>query len=209
MPTYSTSVFDYDEGTDNFHFQIDKKSKLISVPEEDSYTSCSINETHNSKAYNNFDYENSMSSPTSKKDSVISQLMNEINSVNSSLNKETKSLPINLTKSTKAYKKDSSGSFSSSSISNSNSTRRVSFSQQVSNVMYIPSNNMLKQVEKARTLTSSLQNGNLKSLNLQDNSSNKQPENSFPKELLHPDCSLTSIFMHKGNLLTLANSPNI
>ncbi|OMJ09372.1 hypothetical protein AYI70_g8845 [Smittium culicis] len=209
MPTYPTSVFDYDEGTDNFHFQIDKKSKLISVPEEDSYKTCPINETSSPIAYNNFDYESSMASPTSKKDSVISQLMNEINSVNSSITKESKGLPINLTKNTKANKKDSSGSFSSSSISNSNSTRRVSFSQQVSNVIYIPSNNVLKQVEKARTLSNSLQHSDLKSLNMRDNSNSKQPESSFPKELLHPDCSLTSIFMHKGNLLTLANSPNI
>ncbi|PVU87462.1 hypothetical protein BB559_006041 [Furculomyces boomerangus] len=70
-------------------------------------------------------------------------------------------------------------------------TRKVSFSTEATQVLYIPSNNTLKQVEKAREKVSS-----------------SFPQNpSIPEEVLDPACSLTSIFMHRGNLHSFSTSP--
>ncbi|OLY79004.1 hypothetical protein AYI68_g6253 [Smittium mucronatum] len=62
--------------------------------------------------------------------------------------------------------------------------RKVSFSPVDDDFVYIPSNNMLKQVEKARSCSD---------------------RSSLPDDLR--DCSLTSIFLHGGSLLSLSKSP--
>ncbi|OMH86310.1 hypothetical protein AX774_g202 [Zancudomyces culisetae] len=74
-------------------------------------------------------------------------------------------------------------------ISPKNKDRRVAFSVENSQILYIPSNNVLKQVERARGNSMSVENDS--------------PE-GMPSELLDPDCPLTSIFLHKGNLLSIS-----
>ncbi|PVV01394.1 hypothetical protein BB560_004189 [Smittium megazygosporum] len=97
--------------------------------------------------------------------------------------------------------------------------RKVSFSFEHSRVLYIPSNNVLKQVEKARSFQSSSFSSPppLSSLSGSQNSSlpsqpppppqqqNSKKSEQFSEEILDPSHALTSIFFCNGNLRSVAS----
>ncbi|PVU96040.1 hypothetical protein BB561_001429 [Smittium simulii] len=101
-----------------------------------------------------------------------------------------------------SYKSSLKSSFSSRGFAkrvSCSNPRRVSFSIDSSRVLYIPSNNILKQVEKARGVASISKPSSSCSARVSDP--------GFPSEVLNPSCSLTSIFLSNGNLHTLSTCP--